>query len=412
MSKEHCIHCLPTRRTNHIDLHIDHHLNSLVRVVSFPFGFWNSSRLSRYIMTSIWDRLLDVLAAIRIVSFTDAPDRSQLHNRSLIFFDEAKKRGIEIEAIRVFGRYVNEFRFRMNGKRYYFDGIPVAPRYPVDEIDDKSLSKHLLKRSGFPVSEGRYFTNARRAVRYGHALGYPLVIKPSNGSLSHHVTCEIGSRDALQDAIRIARRYAPGFIVEKHVPGMLYRATVVGKEHVYVCRKEPANVVGDGISDIDCLVDLKNRERSRVPAQRKDATLRMIAKDAFFDKMLSAQDLTRSSIIPEGAKVFVQPKHILSQGCDIITCTKDTDARNKTLFRDIAKLFDVDLIGIDFICEDISRPYDAQTCAVIETNSLPYADMHQNPSHGIPDPVAREVWDLVLARLRNEVQPKRNDAVQ
>lgn len=402
MTKDYCIHCLPTRRTNHASLHVDHHVNSFVRLAALPFSFWRSSRLSRRMMATIWDGFLDVLAVIRIVSFTDTPDRSRLHNRSLIFFDEAKRRGIKIEAIRVFGKYINEFRFMMDGKRYYFDSIPLAPRYPVDDIDDKALSKRLLEKSGFPVSEGRYFTNERSALRYGRALDYPLVTKPSNGSLSHHVTCEIGSSSALQSAIRIARRYSPGFVIERHIPGMLYRATVIGKERVYVCRKEPANVVGDGISDIARLVDLKNREQYRGPADRKDVTLHMIPKDAFLDTMLDTQGLTRSSILPEGKKVFVQEKHILSQGCDIITCTEDTDAQNMMLFRDIAKLFDVDLIGIDFICEDISRPYDAQLCAVIETNSLPYADMHQNPSHGTPDPVAREVWDTVLARSKKE----------
>ena len=65
----------------------------------------------------------------------------------------------------------------------------------------------------------------------------------------------------------------------------------------------------------------------------------------------------------------------------------------------VAKTLQADLIGIDFICPDITKSYKKQKTAIIEANSLPYIDMHQNPSNGKPSPVAKIVWDIVLDKL-------------
>jgi D-alanine-D-alanine ligase-like ATP-grasp enzyme len=56
-------------------------------------------------------------------------------------------------------------------------------------------------------------------------------------------------------------------------------------------------------------------------------------------------------------------------------------------------------VGFDFICKDISRDYKKQECAIIEANSMPYVDMHQNPSHGENDNVARDTWNIVVSRI-------------
>jgi hypothetical protein len=43
--------------------------------------------------------------------------------------------------------------------------------------------------------------------------------------------------------------------------------------------------------------------------------------------------------------------------------------------------------------------YKEQESAVLETNSMPYVDMHQNPSHGEGERVAESAWDMVLEEL-------------
>ena len=49
--------------------------------------------------------------------------------------------------------------------------------------------------------------------------------------------------------------------------------------------------------------------------------------------------------------------------------------------------------GFDFICEDISKPYFEQECAIIEANSCPSIDMHHYPVSGKVRNVAGRLLD-------------------
>jgi len=97
--------------------------------------------------------------------------------------------------------------------------------------------------------------------------------------------------------------------------------------------------------------------------------------------------------------LYSNKKYVPDRGNDIINCTAITHPDNRELFLRVAKILDTELVGMDFICQDISRPYTDQQTAILETNSLPFIDMHEFPSHGEGDPVSKVVWDITLAKL-------------
>jgi len=392
-----CPSCWPTKRKNHGFLYLDHYLRKfsggLDWIIDGLTGFGKSKRYDW------WPDLLVALSRIKIIRFHPEVDETQLFNRTLIFIKEAKRRGIRIEGISLLGRYSNEFRFAHAGRWHHFEGIPLLVLGSCGALDDKNLVKQTLKKNGVPIAEGRAFSDPRKAFAFGQALGFPLVTKPNAGSLSHHVTCNIRTEDDLRRGIAIAKQYQPVFIVERYVPGSLFRASVIGQTHVFVCQKDPANVVGDWTSTIEELINRKNADPKRGETHQKNTTLHRIPVDDMLTERLAHQNLSLASVLPNGQKVYLQEKFILSQGCDIVALTNETHPDNMELFKSIAALFDTHLVGIDFICQDIRQSWKNQPCAVLETNSLPYVDMHQEPSHGEPDPVAEIVWDVVLKNV-------------
>lgn len=333
------------------------------------------------------------------VSFIEQPDRTALYNRSLIFLDEAKRRGIPIAAITCFGRYLNEFCFAYRGRTYIYEGTPLNLWPAGVDLDDKARVKSRLFSAGIPVAPGRSFIRTRPAILYAQALGFPVVVKPVAGSLSQHVTAPVSHLDELPAAIRLARAYQPRFILERYLAGYLYRATVVGRRQVFVCRKERPNVVGDGSSTIRELIGVKNRDPRRGLEGARNTTLHRLPEDDALERELGRQNLILSSIPAAGRTMYLSDKRILTRGCDIIACTAEVHPANRELFLQVAETLEADLVGIDFICRDITTSWRHQVCAVIETNSLPYLDMHQFPSHGAPDRVTEIVWDIVLERL-------------
>lgn len=396
MSNKYCAHCWPSKRRYHLGLKIDYQTKKITAPLAWAF---QQSNFIGKCQNYLWKVILESLGLFKVFRFLDEPEEEKLHNRSLVFFKEAKKRGLNIKAVKFLGTYINEFQLIWQNKKYYYEGIPLTIWGRDAHLDNKYKVKKVLQKNNIPTPSGKIFSRPKKAIRFARENSYPLVIKPNAGSLSCHVICPVNSETELIKAIKIAKKYQPDFIVEKYIQGNLYRATVVGQKQVFVCKKEKANVVGDGISTIKKLIENKNNDEKRGETNQRNTTLHKIPIDNKLNQNLKAQGIDFSSILPANKKVYLLDKFTLSSGCDIINCAGKIHSDNKKLFQKIANLFNADLVGIDFLCPDIEKSYKEQETAVLETNSLPYIDMHQYPSHGQADKVAEIVWDIVLSKL-------------
>lgn len=392
-----CEHCWPTERRSHIPLHVEYYtwkfLSPIQKITNVVWKNQNAGSIQ------IAGYFLDLLSKFGLVRFESDPDESKLLNRSLIFLHQARGRGLDVRAVKVINNYPHEFRLIHRGKRYDYQGTPLNLLGQDDRVDEKDNVKHLLDQHGIPVPSGRSFFRTAPAAAYAESLGYPLIVKPNSGSLSHHATYPINTREELLRAIRIARQYQPEFIIERFLHGSLHRVSILGKREVFACRKEPASIIGNGVSTIKELITKKNAHPERGGTHVKNTTLHIIPIDYMLERNLHNQGLSLSIIPIAGKCIQLQKKCVLSHGCDIVSCTHSIHPTNKDLCLKIARLFDTQIIGIDLICEDIALPHWEQSFGIIETNSLPYVDMHAVPSHGEPDPVAEKAWDIVLERL-------------
>ena len=95
----------------------------------------------------------------------------------------------------------------------------------------------------------------------------------------------------------------------------------------------------------------------------------------------------------DGKTVYLQEKVILACGADIHDRTDEIHVETIKMFQKAAQLCDTALIGFDFICEDISKSYLTQDCAIIEANSCPSIDMHHFPVSGKVRDVAGKLLD-------------------
>lgn len=409
MKNIYCQYCWPTKRRFHLLQHLEFYMDMFCSFLLYPLKiFLQTCDLS--VLGGTFDGLpFYVLNALGIVEFVDNPDETQIYNRSLIFFKEAKRRKIPIRAIRTLGTHIKDFQVIINNKEYYYEGIPLTINYhPQIDIDDKNNIKKLLQKNHLPVASGKCFLLTSHAVSFANSIGYPVVVKPNTGSLSCHTTCNIGNERDLRRAIAVAQKFRPDFMVEEFIEGNLYRATCIGKKHVFVCRKDRANVIGDGVSTILGLIQKKNSGSLRGRLDQKNTTLHQITINETLKTKLKKDGLFLGCIPKKNKKIHLQDIYTLASGCDITDCTEVTNVDNKKLFLDVARLLDIDMVGIDFICPDIGISYKKQKTAILETNSLPYIDMHQYPSRGKAHNVASLAWDVVLAKIGNKTEYSRS----
>jgi cyanophycin synthetase len=208
--------------------------------------------------------------------------------------------------------------------------------------------------------------------------------------------CNIQNSDQLSEAVRIAKIISREFVVEEFIKGEVHRITLVGGEVVAVCLRKPPNVIGDGIHTVRELIEIKNLNPMREAMGQKNFTLHKIPISARTLALLTEQNLNLDSIIPKGKKVYLHDKVILACGADIHDTTDQVRSENRALFQKVYALCQLPIIGLDFITEDISKPYYEQKCAIIEVNSLPYIDMHHYPVTGKARNVAARILDYYL----------------
>ena len=354
-------------------------------------------RLHKIILYNLFRALL----IVRILKEADIADNDEtLSNRTLVVAREAAKRGIVVKAFKFLGREsTNFFSLKIKNKKIFFEVLPTEEITKIAKIDfdDKFKFKRILKSNNLPCAEGERFIKIKPALAYAEKLGFPLAVKPNNSSLSKHVTCDIQNETDLKKSIRIAQIINPYFIVEKFIGGHTHRVTLVNHEVAGCCMREAPNVTGDGVHTIAELIEIKNRHPWRGESHQKNFTLHKIIIDESARSFLAKQGYSLESILPEGTKAYLRDKIILKSGADIHDKTDEVHPDNIALFEKISRLCEAPLIGLDFICQDISRPYHQQECAVLEANSLPYIDMHHYPTTGKPRNIAGLVVDYVLA---------------
>lgn len=402
MTKKNCIYCDPYDGQAHLAGGLWSVLDSLERFFNKVTAFLIKKFPRSYsIMSTLSLKLFfKVLMSTGILKEVDVRELDEkLHNRSLVIVRAARERGIKVKALRFFDdKPTNFFSAVMNNKKSIFEGLPTSPidRQLLLDFDDKSALKRILRDNVLPYAEGDVFRTTKEALKYAEKLDFPLVVKPRSGSLSVHTTCNIQSEPALREAIRVAQMVDRDFIVERHILGDVYRVTVVGNEFLACCLREPPNIIGDGVDSIEELVRKKNLHPLRGDVRKKNSTLHKIYLGEKAFSLMATRGMNEKSVPAQGEKIYLHDKVILSCGSDIHDKTDVLNEENKSIFLNLSRLLQTPIVGIDFICKDISKSYREQTCAVIDANSLPYIDMHHFPVTGKPRDVAGYIVDSFL----------------
>lgn len=390
MFKKYCKDCdLPS--THHIRTWFDEIIDTLMPRL----------RLSKK-FELIFNALLEkIFSLIGLIKMRDDFLSSEIQMRSACFINEAKKRGVKFKAAKGPVGCTNHFCAEVDGKKIRFESLPVAEyigKYDISFADCKERTKNHLKKGGFPIAKGKsfWFWRKDQALKFGiDELGFPLVVKPRRGSVARHVTTNIRNKQELRKAIDKAVIYSPVFVVERFIENsFVYRATVVDFDFVAVVKQVPANIVGNGNLTIQELVKEKNNDKRRGGSDQKDFTLHKIVINKTTKRLLAEKNYNLQSIPKKDEIVYLQKDSFLRIGGDLVEVTEKAHPENIRLFKDIARFFDIRLVGIDFLVPDISISWKNQHCAVIELNSVPCIEVHHFPSSGTPQNVANALVDL------------------
>jgi cyanophycin synthetase len=267
----------------------------------------------------------------------------------------------------------------------------------VELACDKEGTKMLLADASIPVPRGtviQYLEDLEEAIE--SVGGYPIVIKPLDGNHGRGITIDIDNWEDAEVAYDAASEESKtrSVIIERFYKGSDHRVLVIDGKLVAVAERIPAHVVGDGRSTISELIEETNRDPRR--GDGHDNMLTRLKLDRLSLQRLARQGLRPESIPNDGEICYLRATANLSTGGVAIDRTDEIHPENVWIAQRVAKLIGLDIIGMDFVTTDISKPLRETDGVIVEVNAAPGFRMHVSPSEGKSRDVAGATIDMLF----------------
>lgn len=317
-----------------------------------------------------------------------------LNASSRLLLAEAESRGIVCEPF----AETQMIKMSYQGKTWYSAGSRSSFQSAIGQTiaDNKGLSKVFLQVAGAPTAQAETVETEADLVKLAN-LKFPLVMKPLRGAHGEGVIVGLPDLAAAQAAFKAQGN---SVLFEELLAGIEFRIICVDFKFVAAAFRRPAEVVGDGAHTIQELINAKNQHPWREEGHKGHLT--KIKVDDVVVKNLAEQQLSLASVPAVNQAVPLRKTANLSTGGEAWDVTDQVSPENRGLFERIAKTCDLNVIGIDCMCQNLTTPIISQPQAgIIEINKSPGLRMHHFPMQGKPINVAAKIIDAIL----NYTQP-------
>ena len=233
---------------------------------------------------------------------------------------------------------------------------------------DKRLTNLILRQAGYPVPQQIPVSSLDAALKAGHEIGYPVVLKPALLERGEGVTIDIFSEDALRAAYLDKQDKFDNLLLEQQISGLCHRIFVAGGKVRHVVARHPMHVLGDGTHTIRELAALENAAQQKLAKHRRRPKLDITETSLrfFFEFGLDAD-----GVPPKGVRV---PFHRI-ESTELGGIAEDvlhiTHPDNLVLAEEVAEFCGLDVIGVDIISEDISKAWHENGAKINEINFAP-----------------------------------------
>jgi D-alanine-D-alanine ligase-like ATP-grasp enzyme len=271
--------------------------------------------------------------------------------------------------------------------------VPLDTAVALELSFDKRIVTGMLRDLGLPVTDQLEYRLRRPqpAIDFLAESTAGCVVKPVGGAGGSGATCGVRSVSDLARASLRATRIDPRLLIERQVPGDVYRLLFLDGSLIDTVRRRAPSVVGDGRSSITELIQRQNRDTLRAGG-RPGASLLRVDLDCVL-ALRQAGWMVRS-VPPAGTVVTV--KGTVSQNAP-----SDNTTVREPLHPDLvaAALRAVEcvglrLAGVDVITTDPGVPLSVSGGAIVEVNGTPGLIYHErvaDPAHAtlVADPILR-----------------------
>jgi GNAT-family acetyltransferase (TIGR03103 family) len=317
--------------------------------------------------------------AINESLFVDTVDLSGLNPYARIIVDEARRRGISVEVI---DAAAGIFKLRHCGHEMMCREslTELTGGVAMTWCQDKVLTLRRLSSVGLKVPAQRAAddTEADRQFLQRHGS---IVVKPAFGEQGRGVCVDVRTEEHMEEAIRCAAAEGGPVVLEQFCAGQDLRIVVIGYKVVAAAIRRPAEIVGDGASTVERLIERQSARRAAATGGESRIPL-----DAETERCLAEQGLDYASVPEEGRQIQVRKTANLHSGGTIHDVTAQLHPALREAAETAARALRIPVVGLDFLVPTPEGP----DYVIIEANERPGLANHE------PQPTAQRFVDLLF----------------
>ncbi len=244
---------------------------------------------------------------------------------------------------------------------------------------DKQITNTLIDRLAFPNAKWEILDSEEHLKEIFNDYPTPVVIKPAGLTQGKGVTTNIFNMEQAIKAYQYAQKaigtkarseWQTKIMIQQQVKGDDYRLLVVNGKLEIATKRVPAFVTGDGKSSIKELIEETNRDPRR-NMDNPAHTLKPIAFDEMLDQFLTEQGISLDTVPTKDERVYVRKVASMSQGGITEDFTEKVHPHIRYIAESMASTIHANVVGIDVICQDISKPLTIDNGSFIEMNTMP-----------------------------------------
>ncbi|KKP54910.1 MAG: Cyanophycin synthetase [candidate division WS6 bacterium GW2011_GWB1_33_6] len=255
---------------------------------------------------------------------------------------------------------------------------------------DKWSTNTMVQRLGLPLPKWEIVDSKSDIEKIFSKYEKPVVIKPTGLTGGKGVFLGINTLEEAKEAYdaivkglesKVRSPWQTKIMIQEQVSGEDYRLLVIDGKLEVVTKRIPAFVIGDGKHTVEELIKETNKDPRRNiynPAH----ILKPINIDQPLKDYLKQQNFSLGYVPSKGEQVNVRKVASMSQGGVTEDFTDSVGKEIKLMVESIAQSIHAFTLGVDVMCNDISKPLTKDNGAILEINTMPEAYLNLFPTLG------------------------------
>lgn len=326
----------------------------------------------------------------------ELPGFTDLDLSSQLLTEQALARGIQVSVV---DQKANILRLTQQEKAQLVvngSGTDLNPQALTTVLTHKVAAKQIMAEHGVQVPASQTYHSANQLIddydRFVSEGG--IVLKATDQDHKVVAFRIMPKRELFEQVVRQLFEQTQTVMAEELVVASSYRFLVIGGQVKAIVERIPANIVGDGRSTVQTLLDRKNARPLRGTAfAYPQSAVKLGTVERY---RLDSYHLDLDSVVGRGTQILLREDATFGNGSDVLDATTDMHVSYVQAVEKLVADLHLNVAGVDVMIPNLYAeltPEHPEMAVYLGIHAAPFLYPHLFPMFGDRQPVAGQLLD-------------------